>query len=110
MRVPVTGGAPVPLTEAPRGAFGASWADDGYIYVGQGPDGIFRVAATGGATEMVAEAKPGEVLSAPELLPGNEWLIYTVAQGTKWTTASVVAQRMSTRERKVTASEASLPS
>ena len=38
-RVAVTGGAPVPIAQASN-LYGASWADDGMIYYGQGTEGI----------------------------------------------------------------------
>jgi hypothetical protein len=47
--------------------FGATWEGDS-IYYGQ-PEGILRIPAAGGKSEVVVEAKPGEQLDAPELLP-----------------------------------------
>ena len=47
-RAPITGGTPVKLAPAVN-PWGASWAQDGHVYYGQGPDGIWRVPSAGGA-------------------------------------------------------------
>ena len=99
--VSVTGGAPVPLGRAPEQAHVASWADDGYIYFGQGAGGIWRVSENGGDLETVAEMAEGEQAYGPQLLPGGEWLLYTLLSGSNsWNDASIVAQPVSGGEPK----------
>ena len=100
--VAITGGAPVSLGPAPERAYGASWADDGYIYFGQGPGGILRVSENGGEPEVVVELEEGERAHGPQLLPGGEWLILTLLSGSNtWNDASIVAQSLSGGERKL---------
>ena len=100
--VSINGGAPVPLGSAPEQAHGASWSDDGYIYFGQGSGGIWRVSENGGDPETVAKMAEGEQAYGPQLLPGGEWLLYTLLSGsTSWNEASIVAQPVSGGERKV---------
>ena len=100
-KVSITGGAPVPLGPAPQRAYGASWADDGYVYYGQGYGGILRVSENGGELESVVEMEEGEEAYGPQLLPGGEWLLFTLrGSRTTWNDASIVAQAVSGGERK----------
>ena len=99
--VSITGGAPVSLGPAPVPAYGASWADDGYIYFGQGPGGIWRVSESGGDPEVVVQMEEGEQAHGPQLLPGGEWLLFTLLSGSgSWNDASIVVQPVSGGERK----------
>ena len=100
--VSITGGAPVSLGPAPQRVYGASWANDGYVYFGQGAAGILRVSDNGGDPETVVEMAEGEQAHGPQLLPGGEWLLYTLLSGSgSWNNASIVAQPVSGGERKV---------
>ena len=100
--VSITGGAPVSLGPAPQRAYGASWADDGYIYFGQGAGGIWRVPEDGGDPKVVVEMEEGEQAHGPQLLPGGEWLLFTLLSGSgSWNDASIVAQPVSGGERKL---------
>ncbi len=101
-KVSKTGGAPVSLGPAPQLPYGASWADDGYIYFGQGAGGIWRVSDNGGEPQVVVETEEGEQAYGPQLLPGGEWLLLTLASGPgTWDEASIVAQPVSGGDRKV---------
>ncbi len=100
--VSITGGAPVSLGPAPVRAYGASWADDGYIYFGQGAGGILRVSDNGGEPQVVVQMEEGEQAYGPQLLPGGEWLLFTLRSGSSsWNAASIVAQPVSGGERKL---------
>ncbi|MCH7825567.1 MAG: serine/threonine-protein kinase, partial [Acidobacteria bacterium] len=98
-RVAVTGGAPV-LIDTIGAIFGASWADNDMIYFGQGAGGIWQVPGTGGTPEIVIEMQDGERAHGPQLLPGGEWLLFTVlTSGGNWNDASIVAQSLVTEDR-----------
>ena len=100
-KVPISGGAPLSLGSAPEQVSGASWANDGYIYFGQGAGGILRVSDNGGEPESVVEMEAGELAYGPQLLPGGEWLLYTLLSGSiSWNDASIVAQPVAGGERK----------
>ncbi len=100
-KVSITGGAPLSLGPAPEQAYGASWADDGYIYFGQGAGGILRVSENGSDPKTVAEMADGEQAYGPRLLPGGEWLLYTLLSGSiSWNNAIIVAQPVAGGERK----------
>jgi serine/threonine-protein kinase len=76
-RIAITGGvssalAPVYLVRPA----GISWEADGTIIYAQ-DDSIWRVAETGGTPQRVVAAETGEAM-APQLLPGGEWILYTL--------------------------------
>ena len=100
--IAVTGGAPVTICRADR-PYGMRWAAD-TILVGQGSNGILRVAASGGKPEQIVSVKTGELAYGPELLPDGETLLFTLALRTaedKWDSAQVVAQSLKTGVRRV---------
>jgi serine/threonine-protein kinase len=101
-RVSLTGGAPVTLG-AMLPPWGASWGGDGMILLGQGPKGIVRMPAAGGAPEMLIPVENGELAVSPQMLPGGEWLLFTLrlAGVSQWDQAQIVMQSLATRERTV---------
>jgi serine/threonine-protein kinase len=54
---------------------GLTWGDDGII-TARGQN-IERVPANGGAPQVLATLKEGELVSRPQILPGGQALIYT---------------------------------
>jgi hypothetical protein len=66
--------------------------------------GIIRVPAGGGGKpETVIPAKENEVLQTPQVLPGGDEVLFTVAGTTgddRWDKAQVVVQSLKTGERK----------
>ena len=101
-RVSLTGGTPVPLGAMPI-PWGASWGADGMILLGQGPKGIVRMPAAGGEPEMLISVENGEVATSPQMLPGGEWVLFTLrpAGVSQWDQAQIVVQSVATRERRV---------
>ena len=97
-RIAVTGGAPVSLAAAGN-LYGASWAEDGMIYYGQGPGGIWRVSENGGEPENMISLDSGLSAHGPQLLPGGEWVLFTEAIGSGWNEGSIVAESLITGER-----------
>ena len=88
-KVSITGGAPVPITQAPsRGSLaprGATWGDDGtIIFATNAPNkGLQRVSSNGGepAVLTVPDAARGENEHAwPEFLPGGKSVLYTITR------------------------------
>ena len=60
---------------------GASWGDDGSIVFAKNLTGLWRVAASGGAPELLASPDPrrGEYdYRFPEVLPGGEAVLFTI--------------------------------
>ena len=97
-RIPVTGGASLVITNVGPPA-GGRWQKDGTILYGQA-QGVFRVSANGGEPELIVPAKEGERVYGPELLPNGDWVLFSVTTGSWTQAAQVVAQSLSTGERR----------
>ena len=80
-KAPLSGGPPVPVTEAAL-AFGASWSDDDRI-VFSGGAGLLEVPASGGTTTSltVLDEAQGELSHRlPHVLPGGDAVLFTVTK------------------------------
>jgi serine/threonine-protein kinase len=111
-RIDVSGGAPFVICAA-EPSFGASWETDNTILFGQsggvgsvraGPErgGIMRVSANGGTPQLVVPANEGEFLYGPQLLPGDDAVLFTATTaigGNRWDAAQVVVQSLSSGKR-----------
>src|ERR1051325_5855025 len=99
----VSGGAPVPVCRADN-VFGMTWDQSG-ILIGQGAKGIIRCPANGRvAPQQLATVEAGEEADGPQILPGGNTLLFTIAKTadgpSRWDTARVVVQSLESRERK----------
>jgi serine/threonine-protein kinase len=80
LRVPLGGGSPRVIAEAPQ-VRGASWADDGTIvYTPHTLSGLFRVSSEGGAPSKLTEPDPSQETSHrwPQVLPGGHAVLFTI--------------------------------
>jgi Tol biopolymer transport system component len=103
-RVPASGGTPVTICNADQ-PFGMSWGADGQILFGQGVKGIMRVSARGGMPETIVQARSGEILHGPRMLPGGESVLFTVGDEhtdvkVRWEQSHIVVQDLKSGERK----------
>ena len=74
-KISVEGGAVVPLGDI--GSVGASWGQDGSIFVGQFAKGLLRIPDGGGPPETVLGVGVGEqALAAPQILPGGRAILF----------------------------------
>jgi serine/threonine-protein kinase len=105
-RVPITGGAPVAIhrSEAADGLqLGLTWPlDDTILFAGS--DGIVRMPANGGATELLVPAGEDELFESPQLLPGGDAVLFTRRPAQAGTpggldAAQVVAQSIGGNDR-----------
>jgi serine/threonine-protein kinase len=111
-RVRATGGEATATTITPlpnrrQRIAGASWADEGFIVFATF-DGLWRVAASGGAPERIAAVADNENARVlPQVLPGGQWVLFT-RQPTafRWDDAQIVARSLATGEEKVLLSDA----
>jgi hypothetical protein len=84
--------------------FGMSWDHDGILF-GQGSEGIMRVSANGGTPERLVAVKSGELAHGPQMLPGGQAVLFTLATGAvglaeTWEKAQIVVQSLKSGERK----------
>jgi serine/threonine-protein kinase len=100
-KVAVSGGAVVTICPADP-PFGMSWGGDGIVF-GQATKGIMRVSANGGTKEVLVRVKDGEQAYGPQILPGGEAVLFTLATGTaaeRWDKAQIVTQSLRSGERR----------
>jgi Tol biopolymer transport system component len=101
-RIAVSGGTPVVIAPA-ENPFGVSWASDNAVFFGQSK-GVMRVSANGGTPDLVVQAREGEQLAEPQLLPDGDSVLFTATTETgegRWDRAQVVVQSLRTGERAV---------
>jgi hypothetical protein len=106
-KVAVTGGSPVTLCAATN-PLGISWNGDEILF-GQEAVGIVRVSENGGKPETLVSVKTGESVSGPQVLPGGQAVLFTLAAGATrdirdWDTADIVVQSLMSGERKIVVS------
>ena len=104
MKVAVSGGgAPVVLADSVANPFGMSWGRDGTILYGQ-RDGIWQVSENGGAPIRVVATEQDEQAYGPQLLPGGEWVLFSLARtvgATRWDDSDIVIESLSSADRRV---------
>ena len=99
-RVSVSGGTPVTIADVPNNPSGASWGDDDMILFGQ-PEGIMQVPGAGGTPALLIPAQDDEIIYGPQMLPGDEWVLFTVRTSGSWDDGVVVTESVTTGERTV---------
>ena len=74
-----------------------TWTNDSILF-GQGRRGIMRVSSHGGRPEPLISVsdKGTEVLTGPQMLPGDQAVLFTLVAGGK---AQVVVQSLASSER-----------
>src|SRR6185369_7269396 len=93
-KIAVTGGASVTLCSLELNLFGMSWGTDGIVF-GQGNKGILRVSENGGKPELLVNAETGTYAQGPQVLPGGEALIFTIATSADdWDHAKIFVQSL----------------
>jgi serine/threonine-protein kinase len=100
-RVPITGGAAVPITSKIAAPFGMTWSS-GAILAGQGAAGIVRIPENGGEPETIITVSENELAHGPQLLPDGEHVLFTLARNAgpeRWDEAAVVVQSIGSSER-----------
>jgi Tol biopolymer transport system component len=100
-KVAVTGGAAVTICPAER-PFGMTWDATGIVFAQLG-EGIMRVPASGGQPETLVRVVGDEVAHGPQMLPGGQTVLFTLATGTgsdRWDKARIVVQSPGSNERK----------
>ncbi len=97
-----SGGAPITLCDADFPISSGSWGADGNIILGSSV-GLFRVSGAGGIPESVTtvDTSKGETgHDHPEILPGNQAVLFTVAIGDTYNDYQIDVLSLDTGERK----------
>jgi len=101
-RVSVSGGAAATLYSS-EAANGIEWSEDGLIFA-LGRAGVMRLGPDGGRPTTLVTVRPGEVLVEPQLLPGGQAVLFTVADSSgalDFDRARIALQSLRDGERKV---------
>ena len=103
--VSIDGGVPTVLARASWDSRGGSWGSDGHIIFSRdgGARGLERIADSGlGEPESLTIPAEAELPHRfPQVLPGNEAIIFTIGTGGSWDDALIVAERLDTHERTI---------
>lgn len=105
-KVPVGGGAALPLAEIGGGPRGGTWSSSGAIVVAPSQtSGLVRLPEQGGRLEPLTTLDPskGEYSHRwPEALPGGEWVLFTVGlEDATFDEGRIEAVSLRTRERRL---------
>ena len=102
-RIAVTGGAPATICPGVTNPFGLTWGATGLVF-GQAALGVFRCAVNSGKPEQLVKIADGELAHGPQILPGGEWVLFTLAKEPdgveRWDKARIVAQSLRSGERR----------
>jgi len=98
-RIAISGGAPVFVATGIGNPSVPSWSADGTMLWALNA-GIFRVPATGGTPTLVIEAREGERLDTPRLLPDGDSVLFSATLAL-WDAADIVVASLATGERNV---------
>jgi Tol biopolymer transport system component len=100
-KISVEGGAVVPLGDIVFFS-GASWGEDGVIFVADARNGLVRFPAGGGPLEVAAEVVEGEVaFSSPWILPGAKAVLFTRYAAPTAELARIEVMTLADRRRRV---------
>lgn len=103
-KIPLTGGAAETICALETGTvpLGLAWDVEGIVFAESGK-GILRVPENGDTPVVLVEVKPPEVAYAPQILPGGQTVLFTLASGTgtdRWEKAKIVVQPLKSGKRK----------
>jgi len=99
-KVSVQGGAPVVLCAVD--ARGASWTEDGFIFVGSNFGALLRVPAEGGTLQHITKLEGAITQRWPQALPGGEAVLFTASNSALgFEDASITAVSLKTGEMKI---------
>jgi serine/threonine-protein kinase len=99
-KISVEGGAVVPLGGEANVTGGATWGDDGSLFVSS-LQKLLRIPVGGGPSETVAESRNGELgLVEPEPLPGGNAILFAADNPGPVDKTTIEVVTLASRERK----------
>ncbi len=101
-RVPVAGGQALTIAQGIAAPLGVTWGPDGLVFADTA--GVLRISPDGGTPERLVQVNSNEEAHSPQLLPGGEFVMFTLVANTvqadRFDTAQVVAQSLASGERR----------
>jgi serine/threonine-protein kinase len=103
MKVAVTGGAAVSVSEIAVNARGASWGEDALVVAPRNSAGLSKIPVAGGAPESLTTLEVERLEKShryPDMLPGGKSVLFTVGTGDieSWDEASIAVLSRETGE------------
>ena len=82
-KVAISGGAATTIGPA-LNPYGMTWGENAIVFGQDSPDGrvIMRVSPSGGTPERIVTLKGEEIAHGPQMLPGDETVLFTLGTGT----------------------------
>lgn len=104
-KIAVSGGVVVPIGDVGANFAGASWGEDGSVFVSNNfQRGLLRIPAGGGPPESVAGLGNGEIgLTNPQILPGGKAILFSVVKALGLDGGTIEVLTLADRHRKVVA-------
>ncbi len=99
--IALAGGAARTICAVAENPEGISWTADGITFTQS--NAIFRVSPGAGKPEALVTLKDGEEATSPQVLPGGQHVLFTLATGgsaDRWEKAAIVVQSLTSGERK----------
>ena len=97
MKIPIIGGAPIPITSASNPFGRPSWGADDMVVYGQ-PEGIMRVSADGGEPELLIAVSEEGFFYSPQMLPDGDSVLFAVGN---LNAGQIVVQSLDTEDSEV---------
>src|SRR6185503_6171306 len=91
-------GAPQTLCPASTLAYGMHWSGNTILFAQAGRE-ILAIPDSGGKTEVWIKAEGNESISGPQLLPGNDLVMFGVTKTGNWDKADIVVQSRKSGKR-----------
>jgi len=100
-RIAVAGGVPITICQVEGAPLGMSWTGDSIVF-GQSGRGILRVPSKGGKSEpLVPISRQVEALVGPQLLPGDQAVLFTLVPGGNIDAAQIAVQSQASGQRTI---------
>ena len=105
MKVALTGGAPIPVSEIAVNARGASWSEDVVVVAPRNSAGLSKIAPDGGDPQILTSLNTERREKShryPDVLPGGKAALFTLGTGDieSWDQASIELLSLETGEHR----------
>jgi Tol biopolymer transport system component len=102
-RIAIAGGVAITICQVEEAPMGMTWTHDSIMFgqaFGQAARGILRVSSNGGKPESLLSVGRSEAFLGPQMLPGDQAVLFTVAAAGDLDKAQIAVQSLASGERK----------